>query len=96
MIIRNGHSNLGHMVIDNKYVMLYRNAYILGLARTLPVSQAGHHTHHTTTCVHVPFTFHPNEASASMSVIEVPVCQAIIHNIIGGDKICRTTVDSTL
>ena len=75
---------------------LFNTTYIHGLASTLPVNQAGHQTHPMTTCVHSPFTFHPNAASARISPTPMPLTQVAIHKTTGGDNSCRITVEITL
>ena len=67
--------------------------YKSGLTSILPINQAGHHTHQTTTCVHSPLTFQPKAASANSSPTDAPQALHTINTTTGGDSICNTIVD---
>lgn len=54
--------------------------------RTQPISQAGHHTHHTTTCVHMPHTSQPNAAWVITDSTDTPVYQQTPKRTMGGES----------
>ena len=70
--------------------------YSEGLTNTTETSQAGHHTHQTTTCVHRPHTVHPKAASISTVSTLTPDNWHTAKNTTGGDKQCSTTFDDSL
>jgi len=53
---------------------------------THPISQAGHHTHHTTTCVHIPHTSQPNAAWVMTVSTDTPVYQQAPRRTMGGES----------
>lgn len=71
-------------VVANKRAPIYNN----GLATTAPTNQAGHQTHHTTTCVHKPETVHPNAASNNISPTSTPHQLQPAKATTGGDSKC--------
>lgn len=54
--------------------------------RTHPINQAGHHTHQTTTCVHMPQTSQPNAACVKTVSIGTPVYQQTPIRTAGGER----------
>jgi hypothetical protein len=66
-----------------------------GLQTTPPTTQAGHQTHHTTTCVHRPCTLHPNAASTNTLPTSTPQNLHIASTTTGGDSNCNSPLSTT-
>ena len=56
---------------------------------TQPINQAGHHTHQTTTCVHMPHTSQPNAACVRTVSTGTPVYQQTPKRTIGGERMFK-------
>lgn len=54
-------------------------------AFVVPISQAGHHTHHITTGVYIPHTFQPKLAALSTSDMLTPLVHAADEITTGGE-----------
>lgn len=59
--------------------------------RAHPIIHAGHQTHHTTTCVHIPQTSHPNAACVRIVSTDTPVYQQPPRRTTGGERRFRST-----
>lgn len=58
-------------------------------SNTLPINQAGHHTHQTTTWVHMPQTSQPKAASVRTVSTDTPVYWQTPRRTTGGDTRLR-------
>ena len=60
-------------------------------SNTQPINQAGHHTHQTTTWVHIPQTSQPKAAWVRTVSTETPIYRQTPRRTVGGETRLRST-----
>lgn len=88
---RNCFMSKGYTEFAGNAMLYVRNQNNEDPSRMHPMSQAGHHTHHTTTCVHIPHTSHPKAASVNTVSTDTPVYQHTLKRTAGGERRLSST-----